>query len=185
MKKAHYIFVREVEQLVSRPEFQVWNSKFGAWSLRFLATVVLLMTVTGCRTAPLPAVNLKEPGWNVREGQAVWKRNKTAQEIAGELLVATRADGSSFVQFTKTPFPMFIARTTAHRWQIEIPMQKKRYSGPGSPPKRLIWAHLPELLAGHPPPKGWSWKTLPDNGWLLENRSSGETLQGWLSSAQE
>jgi hypothetical protein len=128
-------------------------------------------------------VNLQQPGWRVREGQVVWKRNETAPEIAGDVLVATRADGRSFVQFTKTPFPMIIAQTTTNRWQIDIPMENKRYSGPGSPPKRLIWAYLPRLLAGDAPPKGWSWTRLPDNGLQLNNSQTGEMLQGYFSPA--
>ena len=143
-----------------------------------LAIVALL---TACHTTPMAPINLREPGWNVREGQAIWKRDKTAPEIAGEVLLATRPDGCTFVQFTKTPFPMIIAQTTTNHWQIEIPVQNKRFSGPGAPPKRLIWAYLPGLLEGRAPPKGWAWTPLPDNGWRLENSRSGELLQGYLS----
>jgi hypothetical protein len=121
----------------------------------------------------------------VREGQAVWRRNATAPEIAGELLMATRTDGRRFVQFTKTPFPMIVAQSTTNHWQIEIPMQNKRYSGPGSPPKRLIWLYLPGLLSGEPPPKGWSWNQSADGSWRLENSRTGELLQGYLSAPQK
>ena len=100
-----------------------------------------------------------------------------SQEIAGEVLVANRADGAGFVQFTKTPFPMIIAQTTTNHWQIEIPVQNRRFSGPGSPPKRLIWAYLPGLLAGRPAPKGWSWTVKPDDAWRLENRRTGEKVE--------
>jgi len=153
--------------------------------VRLLYIIFPATILTACRTTPLPSVNLQEPGWTVREGQAIWKRNKAAPEIAGELLLATRADGRALVQFTKTPFPMIIAQSTTNRWQIEIPMQNRRFSGPGSPPKRLIWLYLPGLLAGSSPPKGWSWSMLPENGWRLENARSGEWLQGYFSAAQK
>jgi hypothetical protein len=148
---------------------------------RFGFACLLVLACTGCSLTPLAPVNLQEGRWKVREGQAVWKRNKDAPEIAGDVLLATREDGSTFVQFTKTPFPMIIAQTTTNRWQIQIPMQNKRYSGPGSPPKRLIWAYLPRLLAGTAPPKGWLWNPLPDNRWRLENSRTGEILEGYLS----
>jgi hypothetical protein len=196
-----YIFVRKEN---SKPRFQpegsdanrtrslgrslklkIFNFQFSIFNFwdrgRFGFACVLVFLATGCRLTPMAPVNLQEGAWKVREGQAVWKRNKDAPEIAGDVLVATRRDGSTFVQFTKTPFPMIIAQTTTNRWQIEIPMQNKRYSGPGSPPKRLIWAYLPRLLAGEPPLKGWSWNILPDDGWRLENFRTGEKLQGYLS----
>jgi hypothetical protein len=212
-KRGDYIFVRKRDGGQS-PKFEVWGleSKVGidaeltqsqggkglaalqnrparqplglrAVLCRF--ALGLTIALTSCHIAPMGPVNLQEKGWQVREGQAVWKRNKTAPEIAGDVLVATRGDGRSFVQFTKTPFPMIIAQTTTNRWQIEIPMQNKRYSGPGSPPKRLIWAYLPRLLAGDRAPKGWSWTRLPDNGWRLENARSGEVLQGYVSTSAQ
>jgi hypothetical protein len=152
--------------------------KHLSWAISFL-----FICLTGCRTTPLPAVNLQGPDWAVREGQAVWKRNRAAPELAGEILVATGPGGREFVQFTKTPFPMIIAQRTSNHWQIEIPIQNKRYSGPGSPPVRLIWLYLPGLLAGHTPPRNWSWQALPDNRWRLQNQRSGETLEGYLSAA--
>jgi hypothetical protein len=152
-----------------------------AFKLFFQFCLLLLLSGAGCATVPpLPAANLEDPGWTVREGQAVWKSKRGAPEIAGEILVATRRDGSAFVQFTKTPFPFVIARATTHSWQIELPTQNKRYAGPGQPPKRLIWFHLPRVLSGNPPPKDWSWQSLEDNRWLLENRASGESLEGYF-----
>src|SRR6266513_1380446 len=71
----------------------------------------------GCRSLPpLPPANLSEPGWIVREGQAVWRPKKGAPEIAGEIMVATQNNGRTFVQFTKTPFPFVIARTETNSW---------------------------------------------------------------------
>src|SRR5258706_15649771 len=79
-------------------------------SLRRLLRVELLpllACLTGCRSLPpLPAANFSEPGWIVHQGQAVWRQKHGAPDIAGEILVATNGGGKTFVQFTKTPFPL-------------------------------------------------------------------------------
>ena len=145
---------------------------------RFLC-LLLLLWLPACRTAPLPRLNLQEPGWTIREGQAVWKRNGEAPEIAGELLVAT-APGKTFVQFSKSPFPMVVAQSTTNRWQVEIPMQGKRYSAPGKPPARLIWLYLPNMIQGQPPPGHWLFQKLSDDRWRVENKKTGESIEGYL-----
>jgi hypothetical protein len=110
---------------------------------------LLLIALSGCGTLPrLAAVNLGEPGWARWEGQAVWRAKRAAPEIAGEILVATHSDGRTFVQFTKTPFPLVVAQSTTNAWQIESPGQNKRYSGRGQPPQRLIWFQLAAALLG-------------------------------------
>jgi hypothetical protein len=128
---------------------------------------------------PLPQVNLSEPGWTIRQGQAVWRTGKNSPEIAGELLLATSTDGSTFVQFTKTPFPFAIAQTTSNRWQIEFPPQNKRYAAPGKPPARIVWFQLSNALTGKPVAKGWTWQN-SDSNWQLKN-SSGESLEGYFT----
>src|SRR5436190_14327763 len=155
--------------------------------LRFLRSFlpgllwVLLASLAACRTGPpLPKVNLSEPGWTVRQGQAVWHPRRNAPELAGDLLVATRPDGPVFVQFTKTPFPFAIAQTTPTHWQIEIPPQNRRFSGPGKPPARIVWFQLANALTEKPVAKSWSWQT-SQTGWHLENKSTGESLDGYLT----
>jgi len=151
---------------------------------RFKISAALLLLEAGCQTVPpLPPANLREPGWIVREGQAVWRQNRGAPEIAGEILVATRLDSQALVQFTKTPFPLIIAQRTTHAWQIEIPTQNKCHAGHGQPPARLIWFSLARILSGAGPPKGWSWqasKDNKDNQWSLANPSTGESLKGYF-----
>src|SRR5256885_14903702 len=87
------------------------GEQFGAVRAAFLLTL-LANAFVGCQSAStsLPPVNLSEPGWTIRQGQAVWRPNRGPLEIAGELLVATRSDGCSVVQFTKTPLPFLVAR---------------------------------------------------------------------------
>jgi hypothetical protein len=150
------------------------NLSFGAFGF------LLLISLCGCLSLhPLPPANLSEPGWTIRQGQAVWKTGKKAPEIAGEVLLATKTDGSTFVQFTKTPFPFAIAQTTSNAWQFEIPPQNKRYSAPGKPPARIVWFQLANALAGKPVAKGWTWQN-SDGNWQLKN-SSGESLEGYLA----
>ena len=147
--------------------------------LLLYATTLLLLHGAGCQTLPsLPAVNLKDPRWTVREGEAVWKSKRDQPSIAGEFLVATSSAGDTFVQFTKNPFPMITAQTSNDVWQLEIPAENKRYTGRGKPPGRAIWFYLPRLFAGENPPEGWTWRP-PQNGkWRLENKKTGELLEG-------
>src|SRR6185369_312406 len=141
----------------------------------------LLVCLGACRTGPpLPKVNLSEPGWKIQQGQAVWHPRRNAPELAGDLIVATRPDGSTLVQFTKTPFPFAVAQTTSNRWQIEFPPQNRRFSGPGKPPARIVWFQLVNALAGKPIAKNWTWQDSP-TAWRLENKSTGESLEGFLT----
>ena len=148
---------------------------------RFKISAALLVLEAGCQTVPpLPPANLRDPGWIVREGQAVWRQNRGAPEIAGEILVATRLDSQALVQFTKTPFPLIIAQRTTHAWQIEIPTQNQRHAGHGQPPAHLLWFSLARILSGTGPPEGWSWQASKDNQWSLTNPSTGESLKGYF-----
>ena len=45
--------------------------------------LTLALLFASCRTLPdLPAVNVSEPGWTLKQGQAVWRRDRTSPEIA-------------------------------------------------------------------------------------------------------
>src|ERR1043166_5371267 len=49
----------------------------------------ILVGTSGCVSLhPLPRIDFHQPGWTVRQGQAVWRLEHRKQEIAGELLVA-------------------------------------------------------------------------------------------------
>jgi hypothetical protein len=148
-----------------------------AW---LMVPLLLALAAGGCGalSPAIPAADLSEPGWVVREGQAVWRLPKAKAEIAGEVLIATREDGRAFVQFTKSPFPMVVAQATARSWKIEFPPQRLRYSGRGVPPRRLIWLHVPRLLSGKAPPRGWTWRK-KGTDWCLENPTTQESLEGY------
>jgi hypothetical protein len=135
----------------------------------------------GCRSvAPLPPVNTNEPGWTVRQGQALWLPNRSSQTIAGDLLVATRDNGEFLVQFTKVPFPSVIARRTRDQWQIQFSPQNRRLEGRGKP-SNFIWFELPRALAGQPLSGLWHFERKSGSGWVLQDSSTGESLQGFLT----
>ena len=154
-----------------------------AVNLTLLQVLLLwLGNLTACRTAQLlPPLNLTEAGWTMCQGQAVWRPKKDAPEISGELILATHTDGRNFVQFTKTPLPFVVAQSTTNTWQTQFVPNNKTYSGHGQPPARLVWLQLPRCLSGIEPPKPWSWQRLENHGWRLENRSSGELLEGYFT----
>lgn len=140
----------------------------------------IVATFSGCRTAPLPKINLSEPGWTVRHGQAVWRAAPGVPDIAGDLLLATHSDGRTLIQFTKPPFPMIVAQATPDAWQIESPTQNKRHTGHGTPPASLIWFQLARALGGSTPAPDWAWRRSPDHWWLL-NMVTGESIEGYIS----
>jgi hypothetical protein len=143
----------------------------------FLA-LILLFGVS-CRTGPpLPPTDLSSPGWQLHQGQAIWKPAKNRPELAGDLLLATNANGSYVVQFSKPPFTLATAQVAAGRWQIDFGGGKYSWRGPGTPPQRFVWFQLPRLLAGNPALSPWSFTRRPDDSWRLENAHTGESLEG-------
>jgi hypothetical protein len=147
-----------------------------------LALLALALLLSGCRVPgpSLPPVNLQEPGWTVHQGQAVWHLPNSTREIAGELVVATRFNGQSFVQFSKTPFPLVVAQQTTNRWEAAFPPRNRHYSRPGQPPRRIIWLYLPRMLNAQKPPPNWSWRHDGSN-WRLENHANGESVEGFFT----
>ncbi len=161
--------------------FSAFLDYFRAMTFKIFSAVLLFFCAAGCGTIPpMPQVNLAEPGWKVREGQAVWQAHSNAG-IAGDLTVATRGSDDTFLQFSKGPFPILVAQTTPSFWKADFPAQGKRYGGHGAPPNRLIFLLLPRVLSGQPPPQGWSWRVSNDNSWRLENQATGESLEGYLN----
>jgi hypothetical protein len=144
--------------------------------------LLLLIASTGCRAlAPLPPANFQQPGWKVQSGQAVWRLGRGKSDIAGEVLYATNpVKQRTLVQFSKPPFILVIAQTSANHWAVEFPPENRHYSGIGLPPKRLIWLQLSRVLAGKPVPENWIWHS-DSNGWHLENRRTGESLEGFFA----
>ena len=143
--------------------------------------LLLVLFAAGCATVSFPPVDLKQPGWTVRQGEAVWRRQRGGEGIAGDLLVATRTNGRAFVQFSKASFPLVIAQCSPEAWTVDFPPQNKHYSGRSAPPQRIIFLQLPRLLSRLPLPKNWSWQKQSDGGWRLENRATGESLDVYFN----
>jgi hypothetical protein len=105
----------------------------------------------------------------------VWFRQRGSEGIAGEILFGLRNDGEAFVQFSKGSFPMVVAQSRPDAWTASFPLGNQHFSGHGPAPERIIFLQLARAVAGKPMSKKWSW-TRVEEGWRLENRSSGETL---------
>lgn len=154
------------------------TSYLGPLMLSLLLAAVIL---TACRSVPPPnPANFSEPGWKVRQGQALWKSENALSEIAGELLVATHTNGQVYVSFSKTPVTLVTAQSSPGRWYIHYP-PNGQWHGYGPAPSRVIWLHLAKFLDGVPPPSRWNWERRENNGWRLENRGTGEYLEGFLN----
>jgi hypothetical protein len=168
-----------------RPPWPFQSIARNSRNLRQLRLLFWLVSVIGCgacRTLPpLAPANLSEPGWSIREGQAVWRPKFKGPEIAGDLLVATHRNGETFLQFTKTPLPLVVARITTNRWHIEFIAEHREFAGCGEPPSQVGWLHMARCVAGNAPPANWHWEKFPDDRWRLANRFSGETFEGFLT----
>lgn len=143
-------------------------------------TLILLLTAS-CRTLPpLPAADLSEPGWTLQEGQALWRSQRDAPEIAGEIIYAARPGGRTLLQLNKGPLPFLTAQTSGESWQIEFVPQERRFRGKGTPTPRLLWIHLARALSGVSPPASLKFEQTERNGFTLENTKSGERITGFL-----
>jgi hypothetical protein len=93
-----------------------------------------LALATACTTIdPLPPVDLAAPGWTRQRGQAVWRFGQTAPEVVGDVLVASRAGGELFAQFTKAHVTVAVARATPNRWELDLALFDRRLAGRGEP----------------------------------------------------
>jgi hypothetical protein len=162
----------------ARNGVRVDRRRFGLLLVAGLAWAVAV----GCATPPrFGPVDLREPGWRVRQGQAVWRARSGLPELAGELLVATGSAGEGLVQFSKTPFPFVTARCAAAGWAIEFPTQRLRFRGRGQPPARFGWLQLPRALGGRVVPGPWEFQHESDGRWRLANPVTGESIEGFLT----
>jgi hypothetical protein len=145
---------------------------------RSLALLVALSASSSCRTAnPLPTVDLSVPGWQVLQGQALWKPRRNQPEIVGSLLLATNATGDCFVQLNKDPFPLVTAEVLGGRWQIQFGADEYSVNGRGAPPARFSWFQIPRVLSGGRPAGDWRCENTASNMCRLENAKTGETLE--------
>ena len=152
--------------------------RVASGAMALLAAVLF----TGCRTIPpLPPVNLSEPGWALHQGQALWRSQRDAPEIAGEILFATHGQGRTMLQMTKTPLPFVTVQTRGEEWEIEFVPQQRSFSGRGTPTPRLLWIHLARALNGTKPPAPLKFEQTEPHGFTLENPKTGESISGFLT----
>jgi len=101
--------------------------------------------------------------------------------VAGEILLATRADRDCFVQFAKPPFTLATARAEAGLWSVESAASRRRSKGCGVAPPRVVWFALAEEIRGRPAGRGWRFEGRTGAGWRLTNVATGEGLEGFLA----
>jgi hypothetical protein len=149
----------------------------------FLLSVfcLLLFFLTGCQTRTQNLFAAAGPDWRVQQGQALWQPRKGLPEFGGDLVLARDDAGRCLIQFDKTPMAILSAQVTSNRWLIKFPQKNWSFSGHGDAPLRFSWLYLPRALAGKPLPKQLHFENKPDGGWSLENSSTGEKLEGFLS----
>ena len=150
--------------------------------------VLALAALAGCQSLPpQPPMDLSEPGWTIRQGQAVWTAKPGAEGVAGDLLVAMHWNGRNVVQFTKPPLPLVAAQSSTNHWQIQYFAQDKTYSGRGRPPERILWLQLPDNLAmfiSERKDTDWSITRHRGGSWQFTNNVSGESLDGFLATTR-
>jgi hypothetical protein len=144
------------------------------------ALLAMLLCCAGCQTTTQSLFIASGPGWRVQEGQALWRPGKAAPELAGDLVLATHADGRSLVEFAKTPMSFVVVQTTRTNWLIRIPPRRMSFRGRNPPPARTAWLFLNAALAGEPLPAPFRFERKADGGWRLENTRSGESVEGYL-----
>jgi hypothetical protein len=151
---------------------------------RALLTAVVFSL--GCRNVPLlKPLDLSEPGWTLRQGQALWIPRDGAGELAGELLIATHPNGGGFVQFSKTPLPLVVAQITSNTWRIQFVAENQTFSGRGQPPTRFLWLHLAPCLLGRPAVKPVRYQNESGGALSLTNLVTGESIRGVLQVSDE
>lgn len=147
--------------------------------MRALAAAGLLWLAlsAACATRPIEPIDLSRPGWTEWRGQAVWRPGDGRPPLAGEVLLARHAGGDVLVEFAKPPFPVFTATTRGRSWRIDLVEGGRSRAGGGAPPRRFVWFHLPAVLAGEPPPAGWTVERRGEAELSLAHASRGESIR--------
>lgn len=153
--------------------------RFGASKVRRV-WLVLCLLACGCASAPKTEqapIDTSAPGWEMRQGQAVWKPGADKPEIAGDVVLSTHAaSGTAHIIFSKT-LPIVSGRLGSGAWSIDFAPENKSYSGHGDPPKRIVWLQMLRALEGSKSPERW--KVIhPSTDYIaLEDLDSGERLE--------
>jgi hypothetical protein len=141
--------------------------------------IFVVALCAGCgASVRLPPLDLHQPGWTTRQGQAVWQPPRHRPEMVGDLFLATNVNGDFFIQFSKAPFTVATAEVSGGKWEIQFGAHEYHRSGRGAPPAAFAWFELPRGLSGAPPPSRWQWERQTSGQWRLQNLRTGEKLEG-------
>ncbi len=83
------------------------------------------------------------------------------------------------LQFIKPPFPIVEAQQSDTGWKIAY-ANAREFSGPGKPPRQISWFQLPAAMEGRELSDGWVFQKMDGQSWRLENRRTGEFIEGFL-----
>jgi hypothetical protein len=146
-------------------------------SLASVVFALLFCPIIGCRTTPnRQPIDLSGAGWQVLQGQAIWRSKREAPEITGEVALGTHTNGNAFVQFLKNPLPLLTVQTGPRGWRAEFIPEQRIISGRGVPPSQLIWLHLLRHVQGALPSQDFTFGKTADGGMHFENRWTGEQV---------
>lgn len=144
------------------------------------AVLVIFTFAAGCQTGTRSLFTATGAGWRVQQGQALWRPRHGLPELAGDLVAASHPDGRCLIEFVKTPLPLVSVQTTPTQWLIQFPPRRLAFSGKHRAPARFAWLYLHAALAGEPLPAALRFERRAGGSWRLENRRTGETLDGFL-----
>ena len=130
----------------------------------------------GC-AQPLPRWNLAASGWAVREAAALWRPSRDADEVVGEISVASHPDGSRLVRFSKQGLTWMTARVGQGVWEFSAVSRHGIYRGRGKPPSRLVWFEVGSLERAPESGRGWTVTVREGGGWVMEATGRGERLE--------
>lgn len=166
------------------PRLSVFICGFSLAGTRVLwvALLIAVLLSSGCQTpSGSQLFTTSGPGWRVQEGQALWRPRRGFPELGGDIVMASNDSGCCLIQFAKTPLTLLVAQTTRTNWLIEFPGNRMRFGGRHKPTTRFAWLYLRTALDGDSLPAGLKFERKPDGGWRLENSSSGESVEGFLT----
>jgi hypothetical protein len=185
--KPEYVAPTELEICVRMilQIFRACGAKGGGRALARISSFFIVpcffLFLCGCQSPVHSLFAATGPGWQVQQGQALWRPQRGLPQFGGDFVIASDDSGRHLIEFDKTPINILMAQTTTNRWLIQFPQRHLSFSGFGRGPARFGWLYVPEAIEGKPLPKAFHFDRKPDGGWRLENSRTGETIEGYLS----
>ncbi len=154
--------------------------------LKWLPALAAAVLLHGCASLPpQPAMNLSEPGWVIREGQAAWKKSASGPAQPGRLTVALNTDGRNVVQFNTASGETISVQSSASFWQAQLPGRQKILTGRGKVPQDILWLQLPGGLLGNSAEETeWMMNRERGRPWRFYHDLTGESLEGTLATTR-